>query len=292
MADALSPCCAFIHEAQQPTSCPLFYAAGSLPFLQKLRHETNVGSIDKALRRIVGGGPIVLAILGIGTFWTWLGLAPFVTNVPDEANKPRTGQAGALRNGGSNHRPPRNDASSSAYHCAYGLFLTRHRLKSPAPSVHHTGPRSPSAIFAASTLALALAKPAESPARSAAPTARRAAMSCCTSSWRRSSDRAGFAARHRRPRTIRYRPSGVKSCAKKTSHPNQAAPLGRVPPGGLRLAPPRHLRHHAQIHVLGTATTLRLRPHGGAGSETGPRGSAQCSPSTIATPAAMNGHPP
>jgi len=41
--------------------------------------KMNEGTIDRALRVIVGLGLIVLAIAGIGAPWTWIGLLPLVT---------------------------------------------------------------------------------------------------------------------------------------------------------------------------------------------------------------------
>lgn len=46
--------------------------------------------------------------------------------------------------------------------------------------------------------------------RSAALTARRASIKACTSASRASAGRSGLVARHKRPQTTRYRPSGVR----------------------------------------------------------------------------------
>src|SRR6187200_3796472 len=64
-----------------------------------------------------------------------------------------------------------------AHHSAYGEPLTLWRFRSGAPSVHHTGPRSPSAILALSTALRASASSSGLPDACAALTARRAVMS-------------------------------------------------------------------------------------------------------------------
>lgn len=43
--------------------------------------KTNVGSIDKILRIAAGVILIILAIMGIGTPWTWIGIVPLVTGL-------------------------------------------------------------------------------------------------------------------------------------------------------------------------------------------------------------------
>ena len=43
--------------------------------------KTNVGGIDKILRMAVGVALIGLAVAGIGTPWTWIGILPLVTGV-------------------------------------------------------------------------------------------------------------------------------------------------------------------------------------------------------------------
>lgn len=78
-------------------------------------------------------------------------------------------------------------------------------------SSHHGDPRSPSATLASSTRRRALATASSEPTRCAAPTARRAADSSFTSSERNRSGMFGSVARHRRPSTTMYRPSGVRS---------------------------------------------------------------------------------
>ena len=77
------------------------------------------------------------------------------------------------------------------------------RLRSGEPSVHHDGPRSPSATLAASTLARAASLAAWSPARMAPPLARRADINSRVSAARSASGSAGFAHRHSRPRTTK-----------------------------------------------------------------------------------------
>jgi hypothetical protein len=58
-----------------------------------------------------------------------------------------------------------------------GVFLTACRLKSGAPSFHHTGPRSPSQRFASSTRRWATDSASRSPVALAVFTARRASIS-------------------------------------------------------------------------------------------------------------------
>jgi len=41
--------------------------------------KPNAGTVDRAIRVVVGLGLIGLAIAGIGTPWTWIGLLPLVT---------------------------------------------------------------------------------------------------------------------------------------------------------------------------------------------------------------------
>lgn len=41
----------------------------------------NVGSIDKIARIVAGLVLIALAILGIGTPWTWIGILPLATGL-------------------------------------------------------------------------------------------------------------------------------------------------------------------------------------------------------------------
>lgn len=41
----------------------------------------NVGSIDKIIRIVAGLVLIALAILGIGTPWTWIGIVPLATGL-------------------------------------------------------------------------------------------------------------------------------------------------------------------------------------------------------------------
>jgi len=43
--------------------------------------KTNVGGIDKILRIAVGAVLLILAIMGIGTPWTWIGVVPLVTGL-------------------------------------------------------------------------------------------------------------------------------------------------------------------------------------------------------------------
>ena len=42
---------------------------------------SNVGSIDKVIRIFAGLILIALAIMGLGTPWTWLGLVPLATGL-------------------------------------------------------------------------------------------------------------------------------------------------------------------------------------------------------------------
>lgn len=42
---------------------------------------SNVGGIDKALRIVAGITLLVLATLGIGTPWTWIGVVPLATGL-------------------------------------------------------------------------------------------------------------------------------------------------------------------------------------------------------------------
>ena len=83
-------------------------------------------------------------------------------------------------------------------------------MKSGAPSFHQTAPRSSSPVFAASTSPRAALSCIASRVRSAALTARRASIKACTSASRASAGRSGLVARHKRPQTTRYRPSGVR----------------------------------------------------------------------------------
>ncbi|AYH42757.1 DUF2892 domain-containing protein [Azoarcus sp. DN11] len=43
--------------------------------------SANVGGIDKTLRIVAGLILIVLAIMGIGTPWTWIGVVPLATGL-------------------------------------------------------------------------------------------------------------------------------------------------------------------------------------------------------------------
>lgn len=43
--------------------------------------KLNVGGIDKVLRIIAGLVLIVLAFMGIGTPWTWIGVVPLATGL-------------------------------------------------------------------------------------------------------------------------------------------------------------------------------------------------------------------
>ncbi len=41
--------------------------------------KINEGTVDRAIRIVVGLGLVGLAIAGIGAPWTWIGLLPLVT---------------------------------------------------------------------------------------------------------------------------------------------------------------------------------------------------------------------
>lgn len=41
--------------------------------------KINEGTVDRAIRVVVGLGLVGLAIAGIGTPWTWIGLLPLAT---------------------------------------------------------------------------------------------------------------------------------------------------------------------------------------------------------------------
>ncbi|MBI3525376.1 MAG: DUF2892 domain-containing protein [Betaproteobacteria bacterium] len=41
--------------------------------------KMNAGTVDRAIRIVVGLGLIGLAIAGIGAPWTWIGLLPLLT---------------------------------------------------------------------------------------------------------------------------------------------------------------------------------------------------------------------
>lgn len=43
--------------------------------------KSNVGGIDKIARIAVGAILLILAIMGIGTPWTWIGVVPLVTGL-------------------------------------------------------------------------------------------------------------------------------------------------------------------------------------------------------------------
>ncbi|AWI80060.1 MAG: DUF2892 domain-containing protein [Betaproteobacteria bacterium HGW-Betaproteobacteria-13] len=43
--------------------------------------KSNVGSMDKILRIVAGIVLLALAIMGIGTPWTYIGIVPLVTGV-------------------------------------------------------------------------------------------------------------------------------------------------------------------------------------------------------------------
>lgn len=43
--------------------------------------SANVGGIDKILRIVAGLVLIALAIMGIGTPWTWIGVVPLATGL-------------------------------------------------------------------------------------------------------------------------------------------------------------------------------------------------------------------
>jgi hypothetical protein len=85
-------------------------------------------------------------------------------------------------------------------------------LRSGDPSVHHTGPRSPSFFLATSTAWWAADSAVGSPAIFADRTALRALISSLTSVDRKISGRSGLASRQSLPRTTKYRPSGVTGC--------------------------------------------------------------------------------
>lgn len=42
---------------------------------------SNVGGIDKVLRIVAGITLLILATLGIGTPWTWIGIVPLATGL-------------------------------------------------------------------------------------------------------------------------------------------------------------------------------------------------------------------
>lgn len=41
----------------------------------------NVGSIDKTIRTVAGLALIALAIMDVGTPWTWIGVLPLITGL-------------------------------------------------------------------------------------------------------------------------------------------------------------------------------------------------------------------
>ncbi|WP_417580385.1 DUF2892 domain-containing protein [Nitrincola sp.] len=43
--------------------------------------KVNVGSIDKIVRIAVGILLLVLAVMGMGTPWTWIGIVPLITGL-------------------------------------------------------------------------------------------------------------------------------------------------------------------------------------------------------------------
>jgi hypothetical protein len=43
--------------------------------------KANIGSIDKVVRIVAGLVLIALALMGIGTPWTWIGVVPLVTGL-------------------------------------------------------------------------------------------------------------------------------------------------------------------------------------------------------------------
>ncbi|HRP96973.1 MAG TPA: DUF2892 domain-containing protein [Rhodocyclaceae bacterium] len=43
--------------------------------------KTNVGSIDKIVRIVAGLVLLALAVMGIGTPWTWIGIVPLATGL-------------------------------------------------------------------------------------------------------------------------------------------------------------------------------------------------------------------
>ena len=106
-----------------------------------------------------------------------------------------------------------DEASQAANHAAYGEFLAMWRFQSGAPSVHQAGPRSPRAIFASSTFCLACSRASASAAFIAAPLDRRAAIRAFVQCCRSSPVSDGLLRRQRRPRTTKYRPSGVSGYA-------------------------------------------------------------------------------
>ena len=88
-------------------------------------------------------------------------------------------------------------------HAAYGVFLTRCRLRSDAPSVHQTGPRSPSATFASFTRRRARRRRSSSSDRFAAATSRRARISFRTCRSRSPAARFGLEHRQSLPFTTK-----------------------------------------------------------------------------------------
>ncbi|HLW04665.1 MAG TPA: DUF2892 domain-containing protein [Azoarcus sp.] len=43
--------------------------------------QKNIGTIDKTVRIVVGLALIALAVMGVGTPWTWLGVLPLATGL-------------------------------------------------------------------------------------------------------------------------------------------------------------------------------------------------------------------
>ncbi|MFN3881043.1 MAG: DUF2892 domain-containing protein [Nitrincola lacisaponensis] len=43
--------------------------------------KVNVGGIDKIARILVGAILLILAIMGTGTPWTWIGILPLITGL-------------------------------------------------------------------------------------------------------------------------------------------------------------------------------------------------------------------
>lgn len=43
--------------------------------------QANIGSIDKVVRVVAGLVLIALAIMGVGTPWTWIGVLPLATGL-------------------------------------------------------------------------------------------------------------------------------------------------------------------------------------------------------------------
>lgn len=43
--------------------------------------KANVGSIDKIVRIVAGLVLLALAVMGIGTPWTWIGIVPLATGL-------------------------------------------------------------------------------------------------------------------------------------------------------------------------------------------------------------------